>query len=205
MQLIGGSDTERRRGRGQALTEFALIVPLLAGLVMGLFEMGVAIAANVGVNRAAQSGAHMASTAGNMLGADCLILEEIERSVLPPNDRSAILDVQIERTDLGGETVFAVTRWSREASTECALMTGDVLTVPYTLVSDGYPADQRCNVLAGCPTLSPSRSTVDNVGVAVRYRHDWITPLSAMIPLVSGDGDGWTFVQRDVFRMEPHR
>src|SRR3990170_1684237 len=114
MQLIGGSDTERRRGRGQALTEFALIVPLLAGLIMGLFKMGLAIAANVGINRATQSAAHMASTAGNMLGADCLILDEVERSVLPPNERSAIIDVQIERTDLAGDTIFAVTKWARQ-------------------------------------------------------------------------------------------
>ena len=48
---------------------------------------------------------------------------------------------------------------------------------------------------------------MDNIGVQIRYRHDWVTPLQGAMGLIgttSSDGSGgWTFEQRNVFRMEP--
>ena len=189
--------------RGQALVEFAITLPLLASTVMGVFEFGVAVAANIGINRAAQNGAHMASSAGNIAGADCIVLDEIERSVLAPNNRAGIDSVRIELTDLDGDTVFASNVWQRTGSTDCQIATGTTMTLPYTLLSSSYPDTQRCNILAGCPTMTPVRTTVDNIAVAIRYTHRWITPLGTVIPL--GGGSGWTFEQRNVFRMEPQR
>ena len=49
-------------------------------------------------------------------------------------------------------------------------------------------------MLAGCPTLTPARSTVDNVGVNIRYRHLWVTPLNALYGFFAGGDTGWTFV-----------
>lgn len=194
------------RTRGQGLAEFALVVPLLMTLIMGVLEGGMALAANIGVNRAAQSGAHMASMAGNIVGADCLVLDEVERALLPPNDRGSVLTVRIELTDLSGDSVYAANTWSRTGKTDCSVADDLVLELPYTKVSETYPDTQRCNVLSGCPTMSPARSTVDNIGVVVRYNHDWITPLGSVIPFPGGaDGGGWTFEQRNIFRMEPHR
>ena len=164
--------------RGQALVEFALTLPLLASVIMGIFEFGVAVAANIGVNRAAQNGAHMASSAGNIAGADCIILDEIERSLLPPNDHAGISTVRIELTDLDGDEVFARNTWERRGFTDCAIATGITLTVPYTLHSGDYPDTQRCNILVGCPTMTPTRTTVDNIAVAIDYTHDWVTPLA---------------------------
>jgi hypothetical protein len=145
----------------------------------------------------------MASSAGNVVGADCIVLDEIERSVLPPNDRGGISTVRIELTDLDGDTVFASNVWGRTGSTECDIATGLTITVPYTLLSESYPDTQRCNVLAGCPTMTPTRTTVDNIAVAIDYTHDWVTPLGSILPL--GGGAGWNFEQRNVFRMEPNR
>ena len=196
----------RDRSRGQALIEFALIVPLLMTMIMGVFEAGVALAANIGINRAAQSGAHMASAAGNIAGADCLILDEIERSVIVPNDRARIESVRIELTDLSGDAIYATNTWSRSGTTRCTVSNDLTLDLPYTRQTEGYPDAQRCNVLSGCPTMTPTRATVDNIGVAVRYQHDWITPLGSLLPLHGSlDGTGWTFEQRNIFRMEPHR
>ena len=200
----GIRESVHSEARGQALTEFALTIPLLLILIMATFEFGLAMVANVSINRAAQTGAHMASIAGNTQGADCLILDEVERSITAPNDRSAIQNVQIQRTSLIGEQTLAANDWARDGSTDCTLNNGDVVTVPYSRVSGAYPNDQRCNMLGGCPLLTPARTTVDNIGVAVRYQHDWKTPLGSLVPLVGGDTTGWTFEQRDIFRMEPH-
>ena len=190
--------------RGQALVEFAVTLPLLASAIMGVFEFGVAVAANIGVNRAAQNGAHMASSAGNIAGADCIVLDEIEPERPPSQRRCGVSTVRIELTDLDGDEVFASNTWERRGSTDCAVATGITLTVPYTLLVGGtYPDTQRCNILAGCPTMTPTRTTVDNIAVAIDYTHDWVTPLGSVLPL--GGGAGWTFEQRNVFRMEPHR
>ena len=84
-------------------------------------------------------------------------------------------------------------------STNCTHPDGTVAAVPYTLVSAGYPEDQRCTVLGGCPTLTPPRSTVDNIGVTVRYRHDWVTPLERLPrPARAGWDRRWWRRQRRV-------
>jgi Flp pilus assembly protein TadG len=195
------------RSRGQALVEFALLIPVLFVLIMGIIEFAVAFNAVLGVNRASQNGAHTASIAGNMQGADCLILEQIEDDIGAPNDKRNIQLVEIQRTAMAGNVVYAQNAWVRSGSTSCDLNNGTTVTVPYTRTENGYPVNQRCNVLSGCPTYTPVRSTVDNVGVMIRYRYEWITPLGTLLPFVGGDRDastGWTFQKRNVFRMEPN-
>ena len=80
------------------------------------------------------------------------------------------------------------------------------MTVPYTATSTGYPDSQRCNVIAGCTAMSPARSTVDTIGVQVRYPYTWKTPLSSLVTMIGGNGSGgagWTFNKRNVMRIEP--
>jgi hypothetical protein len=195
--------TPNQAQRGQAVAEFALVMPLLFAIILGVFEFGVAFAANIGVNRAAQSAALMASEAGSIRGADCLILDEIEKAILPPNHHANILDVRVELTDFRGDTIYGANHWVRSGSTTCNVADKLELTLPYTLVSETYPDTQRCNALSGCAAMTPARNSVDNIAVVVSYRHDWITPLGGSLPL-NGDGTGWEFEQRTVFRMEPH-
>jgi len=197
----------RQRSRGQALVEFALIIPIIFVLIMGLIEFAVAFNATLGINRASQNAAHMASLAGNIQGADCLILEQVETDVGPPNNKSRIQLVEIQRSAMAGNLIYAQNAWVRTGSTTCELNNGTSVEVPYTRTENGYPVNQRCNILNGCPSYSPARSTVDNVGVMIRYRYDWITPLGTLLPFVGGDPDtsrGWTFQKRNVFRMEPN-
>lgn len=195
-----------RRERGQSLVEFSLILPVFLALVMGVVEFAVAMNATLGVNHASQDAAHVAAIAGNTPGADCLILQQIERSITTPADASRVTAVEVSRTSLAGNVVYASSRFVRGGSLTCRLADGSQLSVPYTQSTNGYPVSDRCNVLAGCPTLG--RSTVDAIGVAVGYHYDWITPLGAILPLIGhadtpGDARGWTFDRRSVFRMEP--
>ena len=195
---------------GQTLVEFALVMPMLVVLLMGLIEVALALNASLAVNRASQHGAHVAASAGNIAGADCLILEAIEGDLGVPNDVAAISEVLIERTAMAGNVVYGSQKWVRGGKTTCTYPDGTEVEVPYSLASDGYPEAQRCSVLSGCPTLTPARSTVDNVGVTVRYRHEWVTPLKGAIGMITpggtgsvGTSDGWSFEQRNIFRMEP--
>ena len=190
------------KSRGQAVTEFALAIPLIFSMVLGVLEFGVALAANIGVNRASQSAALMASEAGNIIGADCLILDEIERHVIPPASPSKITGVRVERTSFRGDTVLADNRWARTGTTTCTVADKLTVDLPYTISLETYPDVQRCNSLGGCPSMTPARSTVDSIAVVVTYQHDWVTPLGSLIPLFGGNS--WDFEKRTVFRMEPH-
>lgn len=212
MHVVRGRRGDRRsREDGQTLVEFALVIPMLLVLFMALLEFALALNASLAVNRASQQGAHLAATAGNLLGADCLILSSIEEDIAAPNDAANISEVIIERTALAGNTSYAQQRWARLGQTACTMPDGSTLTLPYTRQADGYPEAQRCTVLQGCPSMTPPRSTVDNIGVTVKYTHDWVTPLQGMLDLIVPDsgsgggsgGAGWSFEQRNIFRIEP--
>jgi Flp pilus assembly protein TadG len=208
MMMLKPQHPSPRDGQaGQGLVEFALVVPLVMLLLMGILELALAFNAFVGLNRASQLGAHLASTLGNQAGADCDVLSAIESNVLVPNDRSRIIEVVIERMPLAGNEAYPgqKQRYTRSTSlsTNCTLTNGTTTSVPYSLTSAGYPEAQRCPVLAGCPSLTPARSTVDNIGVSIRYRHLWATPLNSLFGFFAGGDTGWTFVQRNIFRLEP--
>jgi hypothetical protein len=195
-------------GSGQTLVEFALVIPLIMLIVMAVFEFALGFNAFVGLNRASQNAAHLAAITGNQSGADCLILSEIEQDVQPPNAASEIRSVIIERTAMAGNVSYQQQTYAKPGLWDCTLPDGTDVTVPYTPAANanglpGYPEEQRCPVLGGCAALDPPRSTVDNVGVRVQYRHRWVTPLSSIMDALPGGANGWTFTQRNIFRMEP--
>jgi Flp pilus assembly protein TadG len=199
--------SEADHAAGQAMVEFAMVIPFLIVLLMALLELALALNASMSVTRASQNGAHFAATAGNTAGADCLILQEVESHVSVPNNAANISEVVIERTALAGNLSYAQQKWARSGETTCTLPNGDEAKVPYSLIVNGYPESQRCSVLRGCPLMTPPRSTVDNIGVIIRYRHDWVTPLNGALDLIAGSSNdasgGWNFEQRNIFRIEP--
>jgi len=183
---------------------------MLLLVFMGVLEFSLALNASLAVNRASQHGAHVAASAGNLAGADCLILDAVEDALGTPNSVDRISDVLIERTAMAGDQVYASQHWRRGGKTACTYPDGSEVEVPYTRVGDAYPESQRCTVLAGCPLMTPPRSTVDNIGVTVRYTHAWVTPLNGALDMVvpgggagGGSSTGWSFEQRNIFRMEP--
>lgn len=186
-----------------------MVMPMLLVLFMSVLEFSLALNASLAVNRASQQGAHVAASAGNIAGADCLVLDAVESALGTPNSVDRISEVLIERTAMAGNQVYASQQWRRGGKTTCTYPDGTEVDVPYTRVLDAYPPDQRCTVLAGCPLLNPARSTVDNIGVTVRYTHAWVTPLNGALDMVvpggggGGSSTGWSFEQRNIFRMEP--
>jgi Flp pilus assembly protein TadG len=51
-----------QRGRGQALTEFALVVPIFLLLVAGMIDFGLGLNASITVTNAARGGARLGAT-----------------------------------------------------------------------------------------------------------------------------------------------
>ena len=180
--------------------------PILMVLLMGIIEFSLAFNAVIGINRASTDAVLVASEEGNAPGADCLILNQVETDVLAPNNTANIVSVQIQRTGPSGGSIYAFNAYDRTGSTTCTFSDGTTMTVPYTATTTGYPESQRCNVSSGCASMTPPRTTVDTVGVQVRYRYAWRTPLASLLTLVGGNdpnGPTWTFQKRNVSRMEP--
>jgi Flp pilus assembly protein TadG len=205
LRVLARSERLRGQESGQSLVEFALIFPIFVILVMGVIEFSLAFNAVLGINRASEHAVLVASEAGNDLAADCWVLQEIEDTIQPPNDKNMIVQISIQRTNPSGGTAYAASVYDRGGTTTCTLVGGTTMTVPYTTTSSGYPPSQRCNMVIGCSTLSPARNTVDTIGVTVRYTYNWKTPLGSALRLVGGTGwgTGITFNKRNVMRIEP--
>lgn len=197
----------RERAKGQSLAEFALIVPLFFLVLMGLIEFAFAFNGMLNTNYASRGAGLIAAQVGNSAAADCLILNEVEQLMNAPADRSQISRVEIQRTNPSGSTIYASSIYQRSGTTSCSMSGASTLTVPYSVISAGYPPSQRCTVLppSGCPTLVPIRTTVDTVAVQITYVYPWHTPLRSLMGMLGGSlsGTGYTFVQRNAFLMEP--
>ncbi len=176
-------------------------------LVIALIEFAFAFNALLNTNYASRAGGLIAAEAGNASAADCLVLNAIEETLNAPTDKRQVARIDVQRTNASGSTVYAANSYQRSGSTTCTRVDGTTLSVPYSSTGTGYPTSQRCNVLPpyGCPTLSPARTTVDTIAVQITYTYPWHTPLGRMMGFFGGNvtGTGMTFVERNVFRMEP--
>jgi hypothetical protein len=190
----------RKRSAGVTLVEFAIVLPIFISTLFALIEFSVAFNAVLTINRASQAGALIAGQAGNNPDADCVILSRIDQELSAPIDKSSVQQVKIFRASSTGSTILASSTYTRSGSTDCG-----TYSVPYSATSSGYPPAQRCNILAGCPTMSPARTTVDKIGVQITYQYNGVTPLRSVLTFIGGSGSGysWTFAKQNESRMEP--
>jgi len=69
--MMIGSEIRRSRGAGQALVEFALVLPLFLLMLFAIVDIGRVIWANDNLANAAREGARWASVHGNWKYAEC--------------------------------------------------------------------------------------------------------------------------------------
>lgn len=164
-----------RGERGQAFVEFALLLPLIMLLVVGLMEFGMFMNSRGAVEFASRDGSVLAAEGGNAVGTDCVVLDKVERDIVSPARNIRIQTIAIFWSDKNGNQVGNNANiYTRSGSTTCNYGGGGSLTVPYTLTTGNYLEGARCDVLAGCGALHPG---LDTVGVRVTYQHRWITSL----------------------------
>jgi Flp pilus assembly protein TadG len=192
----------RRRERGQTLVEFALAFPIFWTVLLGVVEFAFAFNAVLSVNYASRNAALVAAEAGNALGADCVILLQVEQDITAPSSTNRVRRVDIYRTNRAGTVQGTATTYVRNGGTptNCTNTDGTPYTLPYTRTANGYPEAGRCNVQAGCPAYSPlpARSQVDVVGVKIEYDHAWVTPLHSFL----GQGPNFAVDRSNAMRME---
>jgi len=176
--------TGRASEAGQGLVEFALVIPVFVGLLMGVIEFGFLYNNLLTVQFAARQGASAAAQAGGVDGADCSILAAVEKALTTPIDHDRVEFVEIFQSDAAGDAVPGmVNRYLREGTLDCP-GTG---VQPYTLEGvEGYPQIERHDALV---------EGLDVIGVRIGYSYLGITPI--------GVGRSWDLADGATLRMEP--
>lgn len=182
-------DRTSRASRGQSLVEFALVFPFFMVVLLGVVEFSFALNAVLAIDFASRDAALAAAEAGNADGADCSILQALDRSITAPATTNNISEVRIFKSDSNGNPLGPTNIYDLAGKATCA-------GLPYHLASEGYKDTDRCNELAGCKV----QSTVDTIGVRITYVYIWHTPLHSLLSL---PGAGYEMVKANAMRMEP--
>jgi Flp pilus assembly protein TadG len=185
----------RRSEKGQAIVEFALLLPVLVLLIVGIVEFALVWNSRNTVLFASRDGSMLAAEGGSLAGTDCVVLKRIESDVVSPSTALRIQGVTIYWSDRNGDQIGSNQNvYTRTGSTSCVYPDGSTITVPYTLTTAAYPESARCSVLAGC---GGTHTTVDTIGVRVTYQHFWVTSF------VRFAGNSVTFTEATITRAEP--
>ncbi len=127
----------RSRSSGQTLVEFALVFPLFLLLLFAVIEFAFVFSAMLGISYATRDAALIAAEAGNQTGADCVILQTVEKAVTAPADDNRIQSVVIYRADQNG---VEMSRRLEHLDPRRVVHRADgSCTVPYTRTTTGYP------------------------------------------------------------------
>ncbi|HYR94395.1 MAG TPA: TadE/TadG family type IV pilus assembly protein [Methylomirabilota bacterium] len=175
-----------RDDRGQAVSEVALMLPLLLVLVFGVVELATALNRAMTIAAATREGARVAGAlvnGGGTLGCasgqspnastvDPLVVAAVERVLTGSGAQITLVDVSAIRiykaTASGAETSGSVNQWVY-ALNGGPLIAGQNLD--FVEQSNLWPACGRNNA-----------SPADSAGITVRYTYRGGTPLRYFIP-----------------------
>ncbi|MDH5616912.1 MAG: pilus assembly protein [Acidimicrobiia bacterium] len=168
---------------GATIVEFAIVMPLLLLLMIGIMEVGVAFYDYLTVERSTLEGVRTASFTGDDLYADCLTINTIVDS-FPGGFLDRVQQIEIYKFDpvtsqqdlsktniwqyLGGDPTDCVNSW-------------------FTLQT--WPSTVRYT------TAGPSQP-LDIIGVRIRMPRTWISNF----PPFTG---GYTIDEHSILRLEP--
>jgi len=145
--------SRRRKTRGQALTEFALVTPILLFMLFAVLEGSLLLFVVGSARFGAGEAAREASEAGNAVDADQRIVQQVRQSAIGSTSLAKVTSVEIyklnEQPD--GSLVRDVVKVNRY------LLDGTQIG------SLAWPSSTR-NVTNG---------NMDFLGITVNYRYDW--------------------------------
>jgi hypothetical protein len=175
-----------RDDRGQAVTEVALMVPLLLVLVFGVVELATALNTAITIAAATREGARVAGAlvnGGGTIGCnpgdspnastvDPLVVAAVERVLVGSGAQITLNDVSAIRiykaTASGAETIGSVNQWVYLSNGGPVIAGQNLDFVEQTNL---WPACGRSNI-----------SPADSAGITVRYTYRGRTPLRLFIP-----------------------
>jgi hypothetical protein len=170
--------------RGANMVEFAIVMPIILLVVIGILETGVAFRDFLTVSNAAKEGVRVLAAMGDDPMVDCVALTKTASALTTSVRIQNLISVEIYRADANGNQIM-------------------VDTNRYTLDIGGDPADcddwtatvygwdplDRIVEVGGSPPL-------DIAGMRIMYTHRWITGF----PPFSGS---FTINEATISRLEP--
>jgi Flp pilus assembly protein TadG len=176
----------RSRSRGQAIVEFALIMPTFLIILMSALEFGSAYDHRTAMAYAVREGARVGASLGNgsadanPSAVDPAIIAAVQRGLTAPILLENVTSIQIFKSDLNGNAVAGLV--------------------------NTYDRDGVLIGTAGWPATSRSALNGDSIGVLVRYDFHPTTPLGSLISLFFGGAPPYTtlpMTDATVMRLEP--
>jgi membrane-associated protease RseP (regulator of RpoE activity) len=168
--------------RGQSLVEFALILPVMMFLLLGMVEMGFAISHNVSIQTATRQGARVGSilvngdthcAPGNSAAlaatVDPGIIAAVEGALTSTGssvDMSQVTSVEIFGVSSNG-TALGTDKFKYDSVSKHFIANG----------AAGWPAVGRCGAVTGAlPNGGAPR-----IGVKITYNYKFLTPLGSFL------------------------
>jgi hypothetical protein len=170
-----------RTKRGQSLVEFALILPVMMLLLLGMVEMGFAINHNVSIQTATRQGARVGSVLVNG-DTKCATGDAVKAATVDPGIIAAVEGAltstgsSVDMSQVTSVEIFGV-------SSNNAVLGTD--KYKYDSVSkhfipngaSGWPAVGRCGAVTGAlPNGGAPR-----IGVKITYNYKFLTPLGSFL------------------------
>jgi hypothetical protein len=170
--------------RGANLVEFAIVMPIVLLVVIGILETGVAFRDFLTVSNAAKEGVRVIAAMGDDPAVDCVALTKTATSLTTSVRIENLVAIEIFRADANGEQIMADTnRYTLDIGgdpTDCD---------DWTATLYGWDPLDRIVEIGGTPPL-------DIGGMRLTYTHQWITGF----PPFSGS---FTINEATVSRLEP--
>lgn len=177
---------DRRRDSGATLVEFAIVMPLLLLLMIGILEIGVAFYEYLTIERATLEGVRTASFTGTTMDADCSTINNVVEA-FPGGFVDRIDRIEIFKADTNGDQLPGATNiWRYKAGTDPLDCAAGWST------TELWPATSRQTVAGTSPGFPP----LDIIGVRIRLDREWITNF----PPFTGT---YRIDESSILRMEP--
>lgn len=177
--------SRRVDARGQAIVEFALILPLFLILLVGMLEFGIVFDHRTAMAYAVREGARVGASLGNGGSqpsvVDPAILAAVQRGLTDPILIENITSIEIFKADTSGQPVAGkIDKYDRD---------GNLIGMA------GWPPTSRVPGLNG-----------DSIGVRVVYDFRPQTPLGSLLGLFVNSNPPYTTIRmtdKTVMKLEP--
>ncbi len=168
---------------GATIVEFAIVMPLLLLLMIGIMEVGVAFYDYLSVEQATLEGVRTASFTGRALDADCQTVNNIVAS-LPNGFLDRLQRIEIYRADPSGNQIPGQTNtWQYNGGID-----------PYDCAASWIIAETWA--ATGRQTVAGPSAPLDIIGVRLIMPRNWISNFPPFI-------GSYVVDEFSILRMEP--
>jgi hypothetical protein len=186
ISLTPSRSAASREESGATIVEFAVVLPLLILLMVGIMEVGVAFYDYLTIERATLEGARTAAFTGTVVDADCATVTSVVKA-LPSGFLDRVDRIEIYKADSNGDQLPGATNvWRHNGGAD-----PEDCETGWT-VAELWPATSRQTVAGTSPGAPP----LDIIGIRIRMDRNWITGL----PPFTGS---YRIDEHSILRMEP--